>query len=145
LQRLLETGVPIKAQHVYSSKQEAAIRAAGGDPTYWGSLKAPPTNVSQIDICFACAGASTSHISTCEKFVESPRTVTELAQDARPVVTRYADLMLCVECARFEGHAPNCSHNFQKRKPTFCTDCGVDLEERSHAPTCLRLNPSRMY
>lgn len=42
LQRLLESGVPVKAQFVYTSEQEAAIRAAGGDPGFWSRITSPP-------------------------------------------------------------------------------------------------------
>jgi hypothetical protein len=104
------------------------------------------TGVSQLDICFACAGAPTPHISTCK--------------EAHAPAIAVSRVPKCKDCGRNIGtfHDVNCPQNFKpaqpdttlyatpaKRPPTFCTDCGVDLEEQAHATTCLRLNPSRMY
>jgi hypothetical protein len=87
-----------------------------------GGLKFVAGGTSRLDLCFACAGApDLPHIETCEKF---------------------SRVSVCKECGRDldEPHAPNCSHNFQKRAPTICSDCGVDLDQNAHAAGCLRLN-----
>jgi hypothetical protein len=51
------------------------------------------------------------------------------------------EIRACSECNYIApSHRPNCSHNFQKRAPTICADCGVDLDQTAHAAGCLRLN-----
>lgn len=141
LQKLIESGVPIKAQVVYTEAQEKAISVAGGRPRWWSDRFAPPAQHNP-DPKADCAGCRVeAGVDVFGPVNAMPRTATELDpkwQERRCTAGLYPPQSLQrQQCILIDGHL---GEHRMLAKPRICFDCGADLSEGMHSPSCLRLN-----
>lgn len=132
LQRLLESGVPVKRQPIYTQGQEDAIRAAGGDPRL--PIK-PPMPRPHRAKCHVTCGSLKCEREGCE----GANRQTNLEPGPAPTIVKCGARVVRVNgteqlCTRKSGHAGR--HSWAP--PPYCHDCGADLEESGHSANCLR-------